>query len=476
MICEPAYRTLCTLGLACLSVLAACSVNPPPFPADIRKQALPNIDLERSWRAGAASAEAVRDNWLRTFNDPTLDQLVAEAIANNPDLRVAAARVEQSGQYLVIARASLKPDIGIFGTGGSKTGGGGDATSALQALVIAASWELDLWGRLRYARNAAQQDYASARADFEFARQSLAASTARAWFMATQLSLQARIASDMARASGTLAGLAEDRERVGVGSDTETAVARATAFGLESSAQQLELARGQALRALEILIGRYPAAELSARTELLALPAPVAAGIPLQMLERRPDLIAAERRVAAAFDRIGEAKAARLPQLTLSLNFGAFESEVLELRDDFENPTGGLGGRLLAPLYTGGRLNAQVEIRTLQQREALANYAGTALRAIGEVENALAASASLDNQVRLLSQVVNQQTRAFDLTQDRFRVGRADQRAVEQQRMSVQQAQTALLTAQTEALNTRVNLHLTLGGSFETQQFFGPSP
>jgi NodT family efflux transporter outer membrane factor (OMF) lipoprotein len=451
-------------------------VNQPPPSADIRKQALPTIDLDRSWRAGAATGEAVRDNWLKTFNDPVLDQLVTEAIANNPDLGVAATRLEQAGQYLVIARGGLKPEINIFGTGGSKTGGGGDATSALQALVLAASWELDLWGRLRYARNAAQQDYASARADFEFARQSLAATTARAWFTATQLSLQARIAADMTRASNTLASLASDRERVGAGTDADTAVARATALGLESSAQQLELARSQAMRALEILIGRYPSAELSARAEPLALPDTAASGIPLQMLERRPDVVAAERRVAAAFDRVGEAKAARLPQLTLSLNFGAFESEVLELRDDFENPTGGIGGRLLAPLYSGGRLNAQVEIRTLQQREALASYAGIALRAIGEVENALAASASLETQVRLLSQVVNQQTRAFDLTQDRYRVGRADLRAVEQQRISVQQAQTALLAAQTDALTTRVNLHLALGGSFESQQLAGSSP
>ena len=466
-------RALVLVGLL---QFAGCAVNAPPPPNEIRKQALPKIDLERDWRAGATSAEAVRDNWLKTFNDSVLDQLVAEAIANNPDLRVAAARVEQSGQYLLIARAGLKPEVGIFGTGGTKMGGGGDTSSALQGLMIAASWELDLWGRLRYARNAAQQDYASARADFEFARQSLAAATARAWFTATQLSLQARIASDMARASDTLANLAGDRERVGVGSDTETAVARATALGLETSAQQLELARSQAVRALEILIGRYPAAELSARAEPVALPEPVAAGMPLQMLERRPDVIAAERRVAAAFDRIGEAKAARLPQLTLSLNFGAFESEILQLQEDYENPSGGLGGRLLAPLYTGGKLNAQVEIRTLQQREAISNYAGIALRAIGEVENALAASTSLDSQVRLLSQVVNQQTRAFDLTQDRFRVGRADQRAVEQQRLSLQQAQTALLTTQTEALTTRVNLHLALGGSFETQQLAGSSP
>jgi outer membrane protein TolC len=184
------------------------------------------------------------------------------------------------------------------------------------------------------------------------------------------------------------------------------------------------------------------------------------------MLERRPDVIAAERRVAAAFNRVGEAKAARLPQITLNGNFGGFESEILELRDDYENPSGGLGARLLAPIYQGGRLNAQVEIRTLQQREAVADYARVALRAIGEVENALASSASLAMRASLLTDVFNEQARALELTETRFRVGRADRRAVEQQRLSTQSARMALHNVRTDELAGRVNLHLALGGGF----------
>ena len=127
------------------------------------KQALPTVALDGTWRADASvSAEPVQHDWLHTFNDPQLDALVSEAILNNPDLRVAGARVEQAAQYLVVAQASLRPWVGVFGTGGAKTGGGGDSASALQALMLFASWELDLWGRLRYARNAAEQDFVSA--------------------------------------------------------------------------------------------------------------------------------------------------------------------------------------------------------------------------------------------------------------------------------------------------------------------------
>ena len=459
-------RTLVPLAIATL--LTACAVKAPPPAAQMRREALPDIVLDRpQWSAGAGlSADPVQQDWLHTFNDPQLDALVQEAIAHNPDLRVAGARVEQAAQSLIIAQSALRPQLGIFGTGGGKSGGGTDSASALQAIMLFASWELDLWGRVRYARNAAQQDLLSVQADLQFARQSLAASVAKAWFTATQLTLNAAIAADMVRSANQLASLAQDRERVGAGTDAETAIARGTARELEASQQQIELGRTQALRALELLVGRYPAAEVQARADLLAVPGPIAAGIPLQMLERRPDVIAAERRVAAAFNRVGEAKAARLPSITLSGNFGAFESEILTIKEDFENPAGGLGARLLAPLYQGGAITAKVQIRTLQQQEAIADYARVSLRAIGDVENALASSASLAMRAALLTEALNEQTRALELTETQFRIGRADRRAVEQQRINMQNARIALHNVRTDELAGRVNLHLALGGNF----------
>ena len=147
--------------------------------------------IGRGGRIRPSPPRRVQDDWLRSFNDPQLDALVQEAIANNPGPARRRARVEQAAQYLVVAQSALRPWFGVFGTGGAKTGGGGDSSSALQALMLIASWELDLWGRVRYARNAAEQDLASAQADLAFARQSLAASTAKAWFTATQLTLNA---------------------------------------------------------------------------------------------------------------------------------------------------------------------------------------------------------------------------------------------------------------------------------------------
>ena len=171
----------------CAALPIAACVSDPPTLEDIHLQTgtLANMPLTEGWKAGAV-AGSITDNWLASFNDTQLNTLVAEAMINNNDLRVSAARVEQAGQYVELAQSALRPAVNIFGTGGANMGGG----DALQYFSLGASWELDLWGRLRYGRNAYQATYASAQADFEFGRQSLAATMAKGWFTATETWLQ----------------------------------------------------------------------------------------------------------------------------------------------------------------------------------------------------------------------------------------------------------------------------------------------
>ena len=131
-------------------LLSGCVVNPPPSRQEIQEQTgtIQQLGLEEAWRATAAPATAVEDNWLASFGDPQLDALVEEAVANNTDLRVAAVRVEQAAAYVRMAQAALRPQIGLAGTGGVNAGGG-DVSSALKGLMLGISWEPDLWGRLR---------------------------------------------------------------------------------------------------------------------------------------------------------------------------------------------------------------------------------------------------------------------------------------------------------------------------------------
>ncbi len=451
-----------------IGLLAGCATKSPPTTAQIREQSgtLTNLTLTNAWKAAPVSTNAIQDNWLATFADAQLDALVAEALTNNPDLRVTASRVEQAAEFVNLAKAAMRPAVNLLGTGGLNMGGG-DISSALQGISLGASWEPDLWGRLRYGRNAYQATYASAQADYEFARQSLAASTAKSWFTATETWQQQHLADDMVKAAEELLTLAKQRQQIGPGNEQDVALARANLGNFQDNARQMRLAHEQTLRALELLLGRYPAAELAARPDLTALPDAVPAGIPLETLERRPDLIAAERRVAAAFNRVGEAKAARLPRIILNANVAAIESDILQLKQDFENPTAGAGARLLAPIYQGGALKTQVKIRTLEQKEAVAEYARLALRALGDVENALAAGQTLAQRETVLRAVLADNGRALALAQTSYRVGRVDLRAVQQQQLNVLAARLALLRVQSEQLAERVNLHLALGGSFQ---------
>src|SRR5262245_547221 len=180
------------------ALAGGCATKTPPSRTEIHQQSgtLTNLDLTAPWKAAQISTNRIQDNWLATFNDSQLDALVGEAMTNNPDLRVASTKVEQAGRYVELAKAALRPTINLLGTGGFNMGGG-DVSSALQGISLGASWEPDLWGRMRYGRNAAQSTEASTKADYEFARQSLAANTAKSWFTASETWQQQQITDDM---------------------------------------------------------------------------------------------------------------------------------------------------------------------------------------------------------------------------------------------------------------------------------------
>jgi len=453
-------RALCML--LSVAALGACALKSPPERKDLAKEALPNFQVPPAWTAQPGAGGAIQGGWLAGFDDPQLDNLVREVLASNPDLQVAAARVEQAASLVKVAGATLYPQVTALARGGGALSGD---SSGLEGAGIFANWELDLWGRVRAGRASARDQYGSAALDYEYARQSLAALAAKSWFLATEARLQKMNAEEMAAASEKQVGFANDRLRVGRGDEYDVALARATLATFRDSVQSLDLAYQQAVRALEALAGRYPAAALNVPAQLASLPGPVPVGMPSELLERRPDVVAAERRVAAAFYRVEEAKAARLPRISLTAAVTSISSELFVLKDR-DNPVWSAGASLTAPLFLGGQLQAQVEVRTAEQKQALAEYARVGSRAFGEVENALSTAFTLDAREAILRDAVVDNGRALELANVRFRVGAGDLRAVQQQSLALHAARTALLRVQTERLVQRVNLHLALGGSF----------
>ncbi len=254
-------------GLAA-TALAGCALKKPPDAAAIKEQALPALQTPAQFTAPGAGAGPVADNWVAAFHDDQLAAAVAEAIAHNADLRVGAARVEQAQLYAKLAGAKLYPAVELLAHGGTKMGDGTGLTGG----ALNVKWELDLWGRVRYGRAASAAQAMSAQADFAYARQSIAALVAKSWFLATEAGLQVEAARESIRANEELVRLASDRVRIGVGGQEDVFVARAAVGTYRDALRQLELAREQAIRALELLLGRYPSAAAAIAAAVAGLP------------------------------------------------------------------------------------------------------------------------------------------------------------------------------------------------------------
>ena len=444
-----------------VALVAGCAVKAPPDAAELKAESMPHVVVPPAWTTGGPGA--VSDGWVGSFGDAQLTAAVNEALAYNADLTVAATRVEQAMLQAKLAGARLYPSADLLARGGGKLSGDG---SGLQGAVLSVNWELDLWGRVRYGRAAASDIAGSAEADLVSARQSLAAQVARAWFLATEAGLQAELARRSIQDGETLVRLAQDRVRIGVGNEEDVFVARGNLGTYRDTLRQLELAREQAIRALELLLGRYPAAAAAVAPQLPGQPDTVPVGLPSELLERRPDVVAAERRVAAAFHRIGEAKAARLPAIALTTGVSSVSSELFVLKDR-SNPVWNLGANLLMPIFRGGALKTQVEIRTAEQKQAVAEYASIGLRAFGEVENALSSEFAARDRERILADALSDNRRALEIVQTQFKVGSTDLRFVNQRQLVLYSSEAALIRVRAEQRVQRVNLHLALGGNFQ---------
>lgn len=452
-----------TLALLFATMLAACALEAPPKPAEYRAEALGGVTPPGHWTAAGAATEQVAGSWLAEFADPRLQSLVTEAMSNNLDLRVAAARVQVASEYVRLADSTLWPQVNLLARGGGEMGGD---SSGLNGVGLYANWELDLWGRVRSARAASAAAFGSTVAEAEYARQSVAALVAKAYFLAVEATLQLRLAQDTVEDSQRLVAFAEQRQKVGKGDGYDTALARSNVETYRDTVEKLALSRAQALRALESLLGRYPAAELEVATRLAQPPGPVPAGLPSELLERRPDVVAADRRVAAAFYGVQEAKAARLPAISLTASVSDVSSDLFVLKNR-DNPVWSAGASLLQPVFDAGALQTQVRIRTAEQRQAIAEYGQVGARAFAEVEDALSAEFASGRREAILLRVVAENEAALAFGQQRFKVGAGDLRAVSQQQLAVLGAQSALLRVQSERLVQRVNLYLALGGGFE---------
>jgi NodT family efflux transporter outer membrane factor (OMF) lipoprotein len=405
----------------------------------------------------------VDDGWLASFEDPYLDELVAEALRNNFSLRGAAAQLEAAAAVARQADKRLEPIVSLA-LGGSETTGSSPLPTSGVSLDV--SWELDIWGRIAAGQAAALADFQTAAATFEFARQSLAAQTAKAYFLATEAWLQLQIADTTAANFRGIRGLVEDRLAEGQASQQDLRLSSADEASAEDAVRAAQGAYDDAKRSLEILLGRYPSAQIEIPRAFIPVPGPVPAGLPSELLQRRPDVIAAERTVAAAFARLDEAEAAKLPRLSLTSSVGTATDDFLEALNP-ANAVFSIGANLVAPILDQGGRELQVEIATAEQEAAVADYGQVGLRAFQEVESALQQEQLLAERESFLQSAFADNAEAVRLAGVQYEVGAIDLLGLLQIQAREFQSQSTLIRVQSTRLANRVNLHLALGGSFE---------
>ncbi len=450
-----ALVALCVLIVGC-----ATKLQEAPSQEQVLEDALPDsTEIKLEWAAPADDNGQVNDDWLATFNDAQLDALVAEALnEQNPNLRLLAAQLDRAQAVAALAGSSLKPTIAVggdlSGTGGSNSAGEGSAGAG-----VGVSWEADVWGRVQAGVNAADENLRASVADFEFARQSLVANVAMSWYLATELRLQAELVQEIVDSLSESVSLVETKEKVGQVSLQDVYLVRADLATAEDALQQAISGQQQIRRALEILLGRYPAGEIATASELVPVPPPIGVGLPVDLLERRPDVIAADRRVASAFFLTEEARLAKLPSFSINATAGG--------ASDVSGLIGDLSLGLVAPLYTGGALEAQLDIATADQEAAIAAYGATVLQALEQVEAGLTNETLLERREMFLSRSVNNNRQAYDLALKQYDVGQIDLLSVLQMQTRWIGARTGLLRVKNARLAERINLHLALGGSFE---------
>lgn len=427
------------------------------------KNSLPSTPS--AWTTVQQNPGEVKVGWLAGFNDNVLIGLVEEAQANNLNLKLAANNIDSARALSRQAASALAPQVNL--QAGSNRSGTREATgSSNQSVGVQAGWELDLWGRIRSGNQAAAQSVIAAEADYKFAQYSIAANVALAYFAAIEASQQLAIAQKSIDTLLETNRIVNVQYENGVGDKQNVALAEADLASAQDGLASSKGARRDAIRSLELLLGRYPEAELKVSQDLPALPAPAPAGLPSDLLERRPDLIAAERRIAAAYNKVDQAKTAKLPSVSLSGSIGGASNSLGSLLDP-TNVAWRAASNLLAPLFDGGLSKAQIDASTADQQAAITSYTQAALSAFGEVETSLDQNVVLRQRVKALTDTLNAAEEALRIASIQFKEGEIALIDVLSIQQRVFSARRNLISIRRAMLSQHVNLNLALGGSWK---------
>jgi len=450
------------LFTALLGALGGCASTghaPAPAPA-----------MPASWTESTdPAAAALARDWWRSFGSLELSRLVDAALRASPDMTIAAEHVLQAEAQVRSAGATLFPGLSLgAGAGRHETrppGGPWSGANASSA-SLSAGYEVDLWGRIASGVRSAEASLAATRFDQETVRLTLVAGVAGGYFQLLSLRGRLAIARENLVIAERVFKVVDARVRNGAASQLDLARQQAAILGLRASLPALELQERQTLYALAILAGSAPEGFDAAGSSVAALALPrVAAGLPAELLTRRPDLASAEAQLASASANVAAARAALLPSISLTGSAGLASGALINF---LSSPTAALalGAALAQPIFDGGRLRAQVDTAASRERELVEGYRRSILAALADVEGTLASGARNADLEALQAQVVEQARIALHLAEVRYREGVDDLLALLDAQRTLFQAEDQLAQARLARLQAAVSLFKALGGGW----------
>jgi outer membrane protein, multidrug efflux system len=445
----------------------------------------PDVELPDAWRGAAANdalpASAATSRWWTLYNDATLERLVDEAYAHNHDLVIAAARVEEARAQLGIARADQLPVLAaeVGGTrarqserGATPVSPGTNLTTTTHRADLTLAFELDFWGKYRRASEAARAELLATEAARDTVSSALAAEVARAYFALVALDAQVASTRRVVERGRESLELQQKRYQAGVISEFEY---QQRAAEVESNAVQLpvlERERGRQERALAVLLGRSPRALMEdtvARADRGGVAPAIPADLPSQLLLARPDLREAEQRLIAANARIGVARAAYFPSISLT---GALGRQSTELSDLFTSParTWSFIGNVTQPIFAGGRLSNQTRAAEARREQLLAQYRLAIVNAFREVLDAIESQQRALEVLQTEARRARALERAYQLAQLRYQNGVASQLDVIDAERQLLQAELNRIDAQRASRASVADLYRALGAGTSARE------
>ena len=400
----------------------------------------------------------VDTNWIKSFNDPILEALVKEALKNNREIKSLKIQVARADALVKKAGAALKPTVGLSGEYNDRNS---DALGEVYGGGISVGWEADIWGRLELSRTSAKENALATQSDYEFARQSLVASTAKAWLMTTTSKLQRQYAKNIVMLFEKELKIMNVKYEIGQVTKKSIYLAKSNLTSAKNAYSKATVSYEDAQRSLELLLGRYPSALIQGTNKLISLSTSIPVGIPSGILERRPDLVAAEQRVAAAFYKQRESELLHLPKFTFSIGASL---------NNLSNAASNLVAGIFAPLYQGGAIEAEVDNATAAQKQSIENYAQKVLLAFKEVETFLSLEAKLLEQENYMKDILLDNKKVLKLTKISYEVGQVEYLEVSQVTKNLISSQISLIDISSKRVFNRIQLHLALGGGFEVKE------